>query len=125
MPAVDPFSAAFVPMRNFDGVPSAPLPFAATLLPINPNTLSSASSQDSFRLPKPRKPYKDTIPREAPSSPYNSRHSVFDLGAAVQALDYANFDQVGSDEWMQRKVEQCVDASKGVLDLRWAMFRCC
>jgi len=119
MPAVDPFSAAFVPIRDFDSIPSKPLPFAATLLPIDQNALAAISTQEAIRLPKPRKPYRDAIPEARPSSPYAHVRTIsLDLEVTGQALDHSAAVAVGTDEWMRRTIESCVDSSKGVLDLK-------
>ena len=107
-------------MRSFDDIPSKPLPFAATLLPNDQSAHASASDHESCRLPKPRKPYKDTIPLARPSSPYaHVRHGSFDWHDFGQSLEYSTTVEVGSDEWMQRRVEECVDTSRGVLDLKY------
>lgn len=105
MPALDPLAASARPMLPFNSLPSEPLPFGATLRPVDQNTLS--------RLPRPKK-YKDTIPNA--SSHQHSRHSSFDVASLGHALDPKS-QLIGSDEWMETRVGECVNSAKGVLDI--------
>ncbi|WVQ80222.1 hypothetical protein IAT38_002327 [Cryptococcus sp. DSM 104549] len=117
-PLVDPFSASSKPMPMVDSMPSQPLPFAATLLPIDPNTSAPVA-----RLPRPLR-QQDGIPQVFPSPPYShsrqaSAMSIRDtLGELHLGSPIApEMMQQGSDEWMQKVVARCVDSAKGEVKL--------
>lgn len=154
MPVVDPFSAASRPLppQGLDQRPSEPLPFAATLHPIQLNHQTHPSHPPApstiyGKLPKPV--YKKTQRKEEeaavvyPSPQYShSRHaSTASLGGSIRgnmegrrmsSTDIGVMDGVkrseivGSDEWMQRVVDDCVDKAKGDLMLKFVFspFAC-
>nr|ODN75642.1 hypothetical protein L203_06511 [Cryptococcus depauperatus CBS 7841] len=115
-PIVDLFSAASKPMPMVDYFPSRPLPFAATLVPLDPNTSLPA------KLPKPKR-HREPIPKEFPSPPYHQRH--VSAKALTENLKDLAFDSkhkstiVGTDEWMQEKIYKCAEDSQttGSLDI--------
>ncbi|KAK1921774.1 hypothetical protein DB88DRAFT_499170 [Papiliotrema laurentii] len=111
MPALDPFSASSRPMIPFDSLPSKPLPFAATLQPIDQNA-------DASKLPKPKR-RPEQFPQKYPLPAYaHSRHSSFDVRELGFVLDQPAADVVGSDEWMKKRVNECVDSAKGELHIK-------
>ena len=111
MPALDPFSAASRPMLPFDTLPSRPLPFAATLHPIDLNDAHNLSLQ---KLPKARR-HREPAPKSFPLPQY--RQSPLTSMALHQ--NGVNPVVVGSDEWMQAEIARCVDSAKGDLDISW------
>ncbi len=110
MPALDPFSAASKPMLPFDNLPSRPLPFAATLHPIDLNSPNVTSSKI---LPKPRI-HKESNPKHFPSPQYShSRHVSSTSLNEVLGKPVV----IGSDDWMQSEVAKCVDSASGNLTI--------
>jgi len=95
-------------MLPFDNLPSRPLPFAATLHPIDINT-PAASSPHKF--PKPRR-HKEVLPPTFPSPQYSHSRQVSSDSVKV---DSEKPIVIGSDEWMQAEVARCVDSAKGDL----------
>jgi hypothetical protein len=99
-------------MIPFDSLPSKPLPFAATLQPIDQNA-------DASKLPKPKR-RPEQFPQKYPLPAYaHSRHSSFDVRELGFVLDQPAADVVGSDEWMKKRVNECVDSAKGELHIKW------
>ena len=104
-------------MLAFDSLPSRPLPFAATLRPIDTATPPIALN---WKLPKPRR-LKDDLPTIFPDPPYSHsrRNSAFGLGQVGNVLDHPQPPtELGGDEWMQREVEKCLDSALGMLNLK-------
>ena len=113
MPALDPFSASSRPMLPFDTIPSRPLPFAATLHPID---LGSAPNSLPQKLPKARR-HKEPAPKSLPLPQYRQSPST----SSSFREDGAKPVVVGSDEWMQIEIARCVDSAKGDLDISWVL----
>lgn len=113
---VDPFSAASKPIRDWDAVPSRPLPFAATFEALDLNSAESSSQ----RLPKPVRREKDGIPATF-TTPVYSPDRVRSLSGAHVAHRRQSYGQadkdIGSDEWFQKKVEECMDNANCELDI--------
>ncbi|OXG53487.1 hypothetical protein J010_05331 [Cryptococcus neoformans] len=114
-PIVDLFSASSKPMPMVDSLPSQPLQFAATLRPIDLNAPSAATA----KLPKPRRG-EEFIPKVFPTPPYiHSRHpstaSIQDTFNDLSLPDKST--TVGTDEWMQQKVDKCLDDASGNLEI--------
>ncbi|KAL7419129.1 hypothetical protein Q5752_005965 [Cryptotrichosporon argae] len=118
MPILDPFAAASRPMPNLDG-PSFPLPFAAALVPLDPNV----AAPPSLPLPKPRRTHHgDGLPTAFPPAPYgHTRHasqsSLLTRKDLVQPATPPGAKRIGSDEWMQEEVAKCVDAAEYTLNI--------
>ncbi|KAL1413269.1 hypothetical protein Q8F55_001024 [Vanrija albida] len=111
MVVLDPYAAASKPMPDWESIPKDPLVFAASFLqPLDVNTHrpTPSSVSSSQKLPRPRRP-NDTF---ASSSGSTSKHSKTHSWAASTTSHHAG---VGSDEWMEEKVAQCVDNAKGDL----------
>lgn len=113
---VDPFSAASKPMPDWDSMPSRPLPFAATLEALNLNGPESATQH----LPRPVRREKDGIPAAFPTPVYSHDRST-SLSASKgtsRRLSYSSAElEIGSDEWIQKKVGECVDNARCELDI--------
>lgn len=113
---VDPFSAASKPMPDWESMPSRPLPFAATLEALDINGQESAAQ----RLPRPVRREKDGIPAAFPTPVYShdrSKQSSPSAGLSRRQSYGSAEQEIGSDEWMQRKVGECVDNARCELDL--------
>lgn len=113
---VDPFSAASKPMPDWDSIPSRPLPFAATLETLDLNGPGSATQH----LPKPVRREKDGLPAAFPTPVYSHDRSPRPLAASGtgRRLSYGSAEQeIGSDEWIQKKVGECVDNARCELDI--------
>ena len=95
-------------MLPFDSQPSNPLPFAATLQPIDQNAASSS------RLPRPKRVHEQPLPYPLPAYSH-SRHNSFDLHGLGSAIPYA---PIGSDEWMRQRVDACIDTASVDLDIK-------
>lgn len=102
-------------MPMVDSLPSQPLQFAATLRPIDLNAPSAATT----KLPRPRR-REEFIPKVFPTPPYtHSRHpSTASIQDNFNDLSLANKSAtVGTDEWMQQKVDKCLDDASGNLEI--------
>lgn len=112
---VDPFSAASKPMPDWESMPSRPLPFAATLEALDLNESQSATQH----LPKPRRREKDGIPAAFPTPVYSHDRSPRPSASGTsRRLSYGSGEQeIGSDEWIQRRVGECVDNARCELDI--------
>lgn len=114
-PIVDLFSASSKPMPMVDSFPSQPLQFADTLRPINLNTPLAATA----KLPRPRR-REESIPKVFPAPPYtHSRHpSTASIQDSFNDISFAGKSAtVGTDEWMQQKVDRCLDDASGNLEI--------
>lgn len=113
MPAVDPFSASFRPFVTRDKPVRD-----STLRAVDLNA-GTAPSESPSTLPKPRR-YKDTLPATFYVPPYSHGRSA--SSASVNTLDSLTLEHsspaIGSDEWMQDEVSQCLYTSKGDLDVK-------
>ena len=114
MPAVDPFSASFVPWVARDK------PIRDTTLRVIDQNAGTAT-ESSTALPKPRR-YKDTLPTTFYVPPYSHSRSV--SSASIDTFDSLALEtgravsQVGSDQWMHDEVSQCLYLAKGDLDVK-------
>lgn len=118
MGLIDPFSAASKPMPDWEAIPSRPLPFAATLHALDLN------APHTPRLPRPIRDDRDELPKEFPTPAYS--HSRYGDRSTSRPLAYGSSlspsrslskSKPGSDEWMERKVAECLDNAKGTLIL--------
>lgn len=118
MGLIDPFSAASKPMPDWDAIPSRPLPFAATLHALDLNTPHP-------RLPRPLRTDREELPKIFPSPPYNhGRHgssSYQHTGSPTGRRQSRGLPAVGSDEWMESMVADCVDNAKTNLELKYVL----
>jgi hypothetical protein len=115
MPAVDPFSASFVPFVPRDK------PIRDTTLRAIDQNAGSAIEPSTTILPKPRR-YKDELPATFYVPPYSHGRSV--SSASIDTLESLALEpgravsQVGSDQWMHDEVSQCLYLAKGDLDVK-------
>ena len=115
MPALDPYAAFARPIINFDQQPSAPLQFAQTLLPRDPNKPSPKHDQAEWT---PRVKERETLPRRLPPQPYaHAKHASLDFDTLDSASGRLIEGAVGSDEWMQRMVAQNLDSANRNMDI--------
>ena len=116
MPALDPYAAGSRPIFQWDSQPSQPLQFAQTLFPRDQNKPSPPLEQ--LEWSSSRRKEREKLPMSVPQPPYaHAKHASFDLKGLGANVDGDEADTVGSDEWMQARVAQCLDSAQHNLDL--------